>query len=162
LSSDELTTVAEAIGTPEALQLSKTLGREWSEIPRPPLDHPDQDLLWDAEIVCLELVALRSHPDVRHAFERRLTEYIDDIKHTAGLILRRDHDVAFIGSKGIGKSTAICKATELEVPTADGGAPAPVLEAGGGGVTICDVHLRSGQGHGLLIEPCSDDEIRDC
>jgi transcriptional regulator with XRE-family HTH domain len=160
LSADELTTVAEAIGTPEALQLSKALGRDWKEVPRPPLDHPDQDLLWEAEIVCRDLAALRNQPDVRHAFERRLSEYIDDIKQSASLLLRRDHEVAFIGSKGIGKSTAICKATGLEVPGQDGGTPSPVLEAGGGGVTICDVHLRTGQAYGLMIDACSDDEIR--
>src|SRR5438093_12031839 len=73
LSPDELRTVMAAIGTPEALELSEVLGREWGEIPRPPLDHSDQDLLWEAEQVCRELTGLRNHPDVRHAFERRLT-----------------------------------------------------------------------------------------
>lgn len=160
LSPDELETVAKAIGTSEALQLSKAIAREWLVIPRPPLDHADQDLLWEAEQICRELVARKNHPEVRHAFERRLTEYIDDIKHTANLLLRREHDIAFIGSRGIGKSTSICKVTELEVPGPDGGPAVPVLEAGGGGVTICDVYLRSGHGYGLLIEPCSDDEIR--
>jgi transcriptional regulator with XRE-family HTH domain len=160
LSPDELKTVMEAIGTPEAFQLSKALGRDWREIQRPPLDHPDQDLLWEAEQTCRELAQLRTHPEVRHAFERRLTEYIDDIKQTASQLLKREHEVAFIGSKGIGKSTAICKVTGLEVPSPDGGPLAPVLEAGGGGVTICDVHLCSGHGYGMLIEPCSDDEIR--
>jgi transcriptional regulator with XRE-family HTH domain len=160
LSPDELKTVMQAIGTPEAFQLSKALGRNWWEIQRPPLDHPDQDLLWEAEQICRELVELRSHPEVRHAFERRLTEYIDDIKQTANQLLKREYEIAVIGSKGVGKSTAICKATELEVPSPDGGPPTPVLEAGGGGVTICDVHLCSGHGYGLLIEPCGDDEIR--
>jgi transcriptional regulator with XRE-family HTH domain len=160
LSDDELKTVMEAIGTPEALQLSKSLAREWHEIQRPPLDHPDQDLLWQAEQVCRELVELRNHPDVRHAFERRLSEYITGITQGASLILKREHDIAFIGSKGIGKSTAICKITGLEVPGPDGGPALPVLEAGGGGVTVCDVHLSTGRGHGLLIEPCSDEEIR--
>jgi len=160
LSSDELKTVLEAIDTPEALQLSKALSREWREIPRPPLDHPDQDLLWEAEQVCRELVSLRNHPDVRHAFERRLSEYITGITEAADLILKRDHDIAVIGSKGIGKSTAICKITALEVPGPDGGPALPVLEAGGGGVTVCDVHLGTGTGYGLVIEPCSDDEIR--
>ena len=160
LSPDELKTLMEAIGTPEALQLSQALEREWRELPRPPLDHPDQELLWQAEQVCRDLVEFRNQPDVRHAFERRLTEYLDDIWNTAGLLLKREHQVAFIGSKGIGKSTAICKVTGLEVPGVDGAAPAPVLEAGGGGVTICDVHLRAGLGYGLLIDPCSDDEIR--
>jgi transcriptional regulator with XRE-family HTH domain len=160
LAAEELKTLMEAIGTPDALQLSKALARDWREIPRPPLDHADQDLLWESELICRDLVALKNHPDVRHAFERRLTEYVDDIKHTASLLLRREHDIAIIGPRGIGKSTSICKVTELEVPGPDGGPPAPVLEAGGGGVTICDVYLRSGHGYGLLIEPCSDDEIR--
>jgi transcriptional regulator with XRE-family HTH domain len=160
LSPDELRTVLEAIDTPEALQLSKALARDWQLIPRPPLDHADQDLLWEAEQVCQELVVFRNQPDVRHAFERRLTEYIDDIKQTSTLLLKREHEIAFIGSKGVGKSTAICKVTGLEVSGPDGAAPAPVLEAGGGGITICDVHPRSGLAHGLLIEPCSDDEIR--
>lgn len=161
LAAEELRTVMEAIGTPEALQLLKALAREWQEIRRPPLDHADQDLLWDAEQICRKLVELKNHPEVRHAFERRLTEYIDDIKDTANLLLRREHDIAFIGSRGIGKTTSICKVTGLEVPGSDGGPAVPVLEAGGGGVTICDVYLRSGHGYGLLIEPCSDDDIRE-
>jgi transcriptional regulator with XRE-family HTH domain len=160
LSPDELKSIMEAIGSQESLQLSNALGRDWREIPRPPLDHPDQDLLWEAEQICRELVEIRNRPEVRHAFERRLTEYIDDIKETANLLLKRDHEVAIIGSKGIGKSTAICKLTGLEVPSLDGGPSAPVLEAGGGGVTICDVHLRSGHDYGLLIDSCGDDEIR--
>ena len=160
LSPDELKTVMEAIGTPDALQLLEALQRDWREIPRPPLNHGDQDLLWQAEEICRDLVSLREHPDVRQAFERRLAEYISGIKHTAGLLLKREHEIAFIGPKGVGKSTAICKATGLEVSGPDGGPALPVLEAGGGGVTICDVHLGSGQGYGLVIEPCSDDEIR--
>ena len=88
LSDDELKTVIKAIGTPEALQLSKSLAREWREIQRPPLDHPDQDLLWQAEQVCRELVELRNNPDVRHAFERRLSEYITGITQGASLILK--------------------------------------------------------------------------
>ena len=149
----------EAIGTPEALYLSTAISREWLEIQRPPLDHPDQDLLWDAEEVCRSLVALSRDPEVRHAFGQRLTEYIDGIKQGAGLLLKRNYHIAFIGSKGIGKSTAICKITGLEVPGPDNAMPMPVLEAGGGGVTICDVHLGTGDGFGLVIEPCSEEEI---
>jgi transcriptional regulator with XRE-family HTH domain len=36
LSDDELKTVMEAIGTPEALQLSKSLGREWRDAAQAP------------------------------------------------------------------------------------------------------------------------------
>jgi transcriptional regulator with XRE-family HTH domain len=160
LASEELQTILAAIGTPEAADLQSMLQREWSVLPRPPLDHPDQNLLWNAEEVAKELVALRDKPDVRHAFETRLSEYVREIQQTAALLLKRDHQIAFIGSIGIGKSTAICRLAGLEIPDTKGGHPVPVLEAGAGGITICEVHLRSGPGYGLLIEPRSDDEIR--
>jgi transcriptional regulator with XRE-family HTH domain len=160
LAAEELQTIVDAIDTPEASRLGEILQRVWTILPRPALDHPDQDLLWEAERVANELVQLREMPDVRHAFERRLSEYIDELKYTAALLLKRDHQIAFIGSIGIGKSTAICRMAGLEVASPDSAQPIPVLEAGAGGITICEVHLRSGPGHGLLIEPRSDEEVR--
>jgi hypothetical protein len=150
----------EAIGTPEALQLSKALSREWREIQRPPLDHADQDLLWEAELICRDLVALRNHPDVRHAFERRLTEYIDDIKHIGRLAPTPRARHCDHRPQGHRKVHRHLQGYRIGSPRPGRRATIPVLEAGGGGVTICDVYLRSGHGYGLLIEPCSDDEIR--
>ena len=160
LSSDELREVTNAIGTPDALKLSEILDRDWTEIPRPPLDHPDQDLLWEVEQTCREIEELRNQPDVRRAFERRLSEYTEELQSTAKLLLNREHDLAFIGPLGIGKSTAICRMTSLEVPSGDGGPASPVLEAGAGGITICEVHVRTGPSYGLIVEPCGEDEIR--
>ena len=143
----------------EAAELSRALERKWTALPRPPLDHPDQELLWDAERIGRELLELRNKPDTPYAFERRLTEYLDELKRCAGLLLKRDHQIAFIGPIGVGKSTAICRMTGLEVAKEDG-STAPVLEVGGGGITVCEVHLRTGPGCGIIIEPRSDDEIR--
>jgi transcriptional regulator with XRE-family HTH domain len=147
------------IDTPESTALAEALVRVWSVLPCPALDHPDQQLLWAAEQAAADLVMLRDQPDTPHAFESRLTEYIEELKRCAGLLLKRDHQVAFIGAIGVGKSTAICRMTGLEV-SKDDGTPTPVLEVGGGGITVCAVHLRTGPGYGLLIEPSSDDEIR--
>lgn len=160
LAREELQIIIAAIGTAEAEKLQEAIQREWTVIPRPMLDHTDQEILWNAEEVAKELVALRERPDVRNAFERRLSAYITEIQQTASLLLKRDHQVAFIGSIGIGKSTAICRLTGLEVVGQDGAPPVPVLEAGAGGITICEVHLRTGPGYGLMIEPRSDEEIR--
>ncbi|MCZ8293330.1 MAG: helix-turn-helix transcriptional regulator [Hylemonella sp.] len=160
IAIEELALLLDAIATPEAALLRQALQRTWRILPRPSLDHPDQDLLWSAEEVAQQLTVLRDQPDVRHAFERRLSEYVDELKSSANLLLKRDHQVAFIGSIGIGKSTAICRLVGLEVAMPDSLQPAPVLEAGAGGITICEVHLRSGPGFGLLIEPRSDNEIR--
>lgn len=160
LASEELVQLLEAIDTPDAVKLKESLQRTWQILPRPTLDHSDQDLLWAAEEVAQQLTELRSQPDLRNAFERRLAEYVGELKNIAGLLLKRDHQVAFIGGIGIGKSTAICRLVGLEVSVPDSPQPAPVLEAGAGGITICEVHLRSGPGYGLLIEPRSDNEIR--
>lgn len=160
LSRDELKTVLETIGTSQAVDLFTALSREWNEIERPPLDHPDQDLLWEAEQVCRDLVSRQRDPHVRHAFGRRLAEYISAIKDSVALLLKRTYDIAFIGSKGIGKSTAICRIAGLEVHSPDNTPAMPVLESGGGGVTVCDVHLSTGHHYGLLIEPCSEEELR--
>lgn len=78
----------------------------------------------------------------------------------AALLLKREHQVAFIGSIGIGKSTAICRLAGLEVAATDGPHPAPILEAGAGGITICEVHFRRGPSFGLIIEPSGDEETR--
>jgi len=160
LSTEELLTILSAIDTPEAAKLQDISQREWLVIARPSLDHPDQDLLWSAEQVAKELAVLRDRPDVRNAFERRIVAYITEIQQTAALLLKRDHQVAFIGSIGIGKSTAICRLTGLELVGQDGAPPVPVLEAGAGGITICEVHLRKGPSYGLMIEPRNDEEVR--
>jgi transcriptional regulator with XRE-family HTH domain len=160
LAHEELAALLSAINTPEARLLKDALGRDWQVLPRPALDHPDQDVLWEAEQVARELSARREDPEVRNAFERRLTALISEIEHNAGLLLKRDYQVAFVGSIGIGKSTAICRVAGLEIPDPEGGASTPVLEAGAGGITICEVHLRAGPGYGLLIEPRAEDEIR--
>lgn len=132
LAPEELLQLLEAIDTPEAAKLRKSLQRNWQVLPRPSLDHPDQELLWAAEDVAQQLTHLRNQPDVRSAFERRLSEYVDELRNTAGLLLKREHQVAFIGSIGIGKSTAICRLAGLEVSGPDSPQPAPVLEAGSG------------------------------
>ena len=137
VAAEELEQLLEAIDTPEAAQLKAALGRQWAVIERPGLDHPDQDLLWSAEEVAQQLRSLGQQPDVKHAFERRLSAYVQELGAVAGLLLKREHQVAFIGSIGIGKSTAICRLAGLEVAVPDSPNPAPVLEAGAGGITRC-------------------------
>src|SRR6266566_5564889 len=67
VAPDELETILDAIGTPEAKQLSEQIQRRWKVLPRPALDHPDQTLLWEAEQVAKELIDLRDQPELRHA-----------------------------------------------------------------------------------------------
>lgn len=156
---DEVQDILKQLATQEAADLAKALQRAWKVLPRPPLDHPDQDLLWEAEEVACQLVTLRDLDNTPHSLQRRLSEYIEEFQRGATRLLKREHQVAFIGSIGVGKSTAICKMTGLEVQKEDG-TMTPVLEVGGGGITVCEVHLRTGPEFGLILEPRSDDDLR--
>lgn len=160
LAPEELQSLLKAIGTNEAAALLESLQRRWLVLPRPPLDHKDQDLLWEAECVAQALAEFRTRPDVRSSFDKRLMEYLSELEYYAKLILKREHLIAWVGAIGVGKSTAICAATGLEIANEKGAPPFPVLEAGSGGTTICEVHLSTGIEFALSIEPLSDEEIR--
>jgi transcriptional regulator with XRE-family HTH domain len=159
LSDDELGIVLRGIGTPEALRLKEILARRWERLPEPPLADPDADLIWEAEQAAAKVHALAEQPNVKQFFERRLVRYEDELRVAAQLVLDKRYRVAFVGTIAVGKSTSICRIEGLELPTSKG-MPGTVLETGGGGITICDVHVRRGPAYGLIIEPCTEDEIR--
>ena len=159
LADDELEIILRGIGTPEAIRVKEVLARKWQVLPEPPLGDPDADLLWEAEQAAQKIHALAERPDVKQSFERRLVRYEEELSAAAQRVSGKRYRVAFIGTIAVGKSTAICRAEGLELPTTKG-MPKAVLETGAGGITICEVHLRQGPGYGLIIEPCTEDEIR--
>ncbi|GAA3457184.1 helix-turn-helix domain-containing protein [Dactylosporangium matsuzakiense] len=159
VSDDELKMLLAAIGTDDAAELAAVLERNWRYLPRPPLDHPDQHLLWRAEEIVADLVAAGTGADAHPAFRIRLEEYVKDVERLAQLLLRREHQIAFIGRIGIGKSTVICRATGLEVTDAQG-RTVPVLQTGAGGTTLCEVRLSRGPGYGIKVESRPLEEIR--
>lgn len=159
LSPDELEIILNGIGIPEAMKVKDLLNRTWQILPEPPLADPDADLLWDAEQAAQNVHELSERPDVKQFFERRLARYKDELTDAARRVMDKRYRAAFIGTIAVGKSTAICRAEGLELPTGKG-MPKAVLETGAGGITICEVHIRRGPGYGLIIEPCTEDEIR--
>lgn len=66
------------------------------------------------------------------------------------------HAVAFIGSVGVGKTTAICRILGLVDKE-----QRPVLSTASGRTTLCEVEIRRGARTRILIEPCSDEETRN-
>ncbi len=155
VSTEDLNSILEAIGTEEALGFRKRAGRDWKITRRPPLGHPDEQLLWEAEKALQRIEELREMPDIRNVFIRRLEAFRDELSGAAQLVLDTEHSVAFFGNIGVVKSTAICRVADLEVK-----ARTPVLEVGGGGVTICEVHLVRGPHYGIAVEPMGENELR--
>ena len=160
LSEDELAGLLDAIGTKDALRLREVLHRSWTVLPRPPIGHENEDLLWEAESALQEIAALAEQPDLKAAFARRLSEYRGELTRSATLLLQTEAQVAFVGSIGVGKSTALCSLLGLDVASPASQYPLPVLETGAGGITICEVHIRQGPDYGLIIEPRTDEQVR--
>ena len=81
------------------------------------------------------------------------------VRH-AEFLRSREHRVAFVGSIGVGKSTAICKLVGLVKPGESKLTKETVLETGGGRTTLCEVHIVTGPQCGLRIVPRQDETIR--
>ena len=159
VSTDELNLILEEIGSEEAMNFKDTSGRVWRYVERPQLGHPDESILWEAEIALGKLNELLEDPNIKNIFVRRLEAFREELDDAAQRVHRTEHAIAFVGDIGVGKSTAICRVADIEVQDEKTGAFSPVLEAGGGGVTICEVHLVQGPQYGLIVEPRSEYEI---
>ena len=149
----------EAIGTPEARAMEARRSRQWSELARPALGHPDHDLLWTAEVAFRDLGTLLGQPDIAQAFARRIEGLCDEIATAAGELLKRECSLVFIGKVGVGKTSAICHIADLMVSKPGAPRPSPVLDVGAGRTTLCEVRIRTGP-LSIVIEPCTDEEIR--
>lgn len=161
VSLDELRLIVEAIDTNKAWDFLDIVQREWRILPKPPLGHPNESLLWEAEQSLRDIKHLSESDKINKTFANRLEEFNEELTDSAMLVLRTEHSVALVGDIGVGKSTAICRAAGLEIHDDKTDIPVPVLEVGGGGVTVCEVHIAQGPQYGLIIEPMSDPELQN-
>lgn len=159
LNDEELRRVAGAVGTERAAAVAERRDRDWRVLPRPPLSHPDHDLLFRAELAGRELEGLLARSDVALPFARRIEGLLDEMRAQAVHLLNRSCDVVFIGKVGVGKTSAICGIGGLVVARPGARRDAAVLDVAGGRTTLCEVRIATGP-TAIAIEPCSDAEVR--
>ena len=156
---DELDRALTAIGSEASKMFKETVGRVWERLPKPPPGHLGESMLWDAEHVLQEIDVLLAQDDILMSSANLLDRLKDEVHRAAHLVAGTEYSLAFVGALGVGKSTAICRVADLEVPGQLRGMPIPVLETGGGRMTICEVRLEEGSGYGIQVEPMSYEEI---
>ena len=159
-TEEEVGAILKAIGSPKAKGLTEYLKQEWDQIDRPAFDHPDRTVLWEANLMLRKLDKLRNDPDVKGIFIRQMDLYENEIRRLCQFLRSRNHQVAFIGGIGVGKSTAICKLASLLKTAEEKLDRQIVLETGAGGITLCEVHITQGPKYGIRIVPRSEDSIR--
>ena len=160
VTPDELDVILQAIGTEKALNFREVVQRDWKLLPKPPLGHPEESLLWETEKTLQAVETMLDDPSIKRSFANLLEELKEGLEDAARIVCNTEHSIALVGDIGVGKSTAICRVAGLEVADGNAPLPTPVLEVGGGGVTICEVHIAQGPEFGLLIEPVNDVELR--
>lgn len=160
ITEDELESILAAIDTPKAGTLREFLNQEWDVVPRPPFEHPNRESLWEANLLLRELVALRQDPELKAIFLRQIDLYEGEVRRAVAFLEDCNHQVAVIGSIGVGKSTAICKLIGLIKPGEEKLDRQIVLETGAGGITLCEVHISQGPRYGIRVVPRSENSIR--
>lgn len=152
--------ILDVIGTKKAQEYLEYLCTNWCGGKPVSFDHPDWRILRDTEHRIAEIWKILGDPNLKAVFAQRLGRYKDDMRQLSDYIRDTQHTVAFIGSIGIGKTTAICHIVDLILSSESSHERKPVLEVGGGATTVCEVTIKSSGNYGLLVEPHSEDSIR--
>lgn len=159
LTPDEIAEYLRVLGTERAAAFGRFLCQTWEHLPRPDFEHPDLQAIREAEEILQRISRLRT-PDLKSAFAKQLDLFEARIRQHADYLRSTNHGVAFLGSIGVGKSTAICTLAGLRLVGPEQLNQQMALEVGGGGTTVCEVRIQRGPRLGLSITPRSDDAIR--
>src|SRR4051812_38556774 len=165
-SSEEIGRVLNALvamGAKQAAGVRAFCSREWRHLTPPAFWNPQRGILEIAEDTLDEIEAFLTAEERPWPLRRQIERQRELLHRGAAFLGRLDHNVAFVGDMGDGKSTAMSFLFELLVPATLKSKPMdrPVLETGGGGTTICEVRIKGGPEYGLAIVPMADEGVRE-
>lgn len=150
-------------GSTAAEQFKQYAGREWIYIEPPSFWNPERACLEITEETLEKIATFLDNEERPWPLRRQIERQRESLMRAATFLTKLNHNIAFIGDMGVGKSTAISFLFDLLVPPsmADKTINRPVLETGAGGTTICEVHIKVGPEFGLSLLPMSDGELRE-
>ncbi|MFZ2874273.1 MAG: helix-turn-helix transcriptional regulator [Phycisphaerales bacterium] len=162
VSEEEVLELLDALSTPLAIRYREWMTYPWVHLEPVAFDHPDRDAIEKAEAVLFQLGEMKSDGDLKRPVLQRIEAYEQQVRAAAQFLANTEHSIAFIGKIGVGKSSAICTMSGLR-RTDDSlrkFQAQMVLEAGAGGITLCEVQIKQGPQYGLILEPRSEERVR--
>lgn len=149
----------EAVNTPASRDILEFYGREWRLSDRPTVLHPDREVLWAGERALQRLERFEHSQEYDALLAVPLSLIRTNLEASASFLGHTDHAMAWIGTVGVGKTTALSLLTNLVIPGKNG-IPQPVFPASGGRTTTSEVVIRIAPAYGIAVEPKSEDETR--
>jgi transcriptional regulator with XRE-family HTH domain len=160
---DRVLSALASLGAKDAVEFRAYAKQEWLHVEPPSFWNPQRACLEIAEETLREMGLFLADTDRPWPLRRQIEKHQDSLQRAAAFLTRLDHNIAFIGDMGVGKSTAISFLFDLLIPPSlvDKLINRPVLETGAGGTTICEVHIKSGPEFGISLLPVGDVELRE-
>jgi transcriptional regulator with XRE-family HTH domain len=149
-----------AVGSEEARMLAARLATEWKHLEGPPHSHPDFSALAEIEASLEKLDRFRKGAAVPPVLAGQSEMLFARLLDAGRFLLGLDHKVVYVGEIGVGKTTAVCRETNLVVdPNVPPDLKTTLLDTGGGRTTLCDVAIKQGERFALTVEPLQDEEV---
>jgi len=136
------------------------LQKDWRILERPPLSNPDIEAIWRAEQKLQRLEVFERDRNPPAPVRAELAMHRESLEQAGTYLTRTDHELAFLGQAGVGKTTSLGVVAGLvqENPTLSLDKRL-LLETGKGRITLCEVRIVSGDEWGIRIEPTPEPEI---
>jgi transcriptional regulator with XRE-family HTH domain len=160
---DRVLDALEGLGVTSANNFKKYAEREWTQIEPPSFWNPERECLELTEDTLKEISNFLEAEERPWPLRRQIEKHRESLSRAANYLVRLNHNIAFIGDQGVGKSTGISFIFDLLVPPSatDKAINRPVLETGAGGTTFCEVHIKTGPEFGISLLPMNDAELRE-
>jgi transcriptional regulator with XRE-family HTH domain len=149
----------EAVATPESAAIREFYTLDWRISERPPFHHPDRAILWEVERTLQALESFEQESSFDPILARPVHTLRSRLMSSIRFLYRIDHGIAWIGSIGVGKTTALAYATNLTIANSNG-QPQSVFPVGRGRTTVCEVLVKLAPAFGIVVESLSNDDVR--
>lgn len=152
-----------ALGSPDARAYKEFAAHEWKHIAPPSFFNPQRACLEIADEALGEIEGFLADDSRPWPLRRQIERHRETLLKGAAYLHKMNHNIAFIGPIGVGKSTGLSFLFDLLVPPTLASKPIdrPVLETGAGGTTICEVHIKRGPEFGISLLPMPESELRN-